>query len=283
LPVAVLCKGLRQGFKLAGINKSVTPGNFLRAGDLEALPVFQRGDELAGIEQAFVRAGIQPGIAALEDLHIKLALLQIGLVDRGDFQLATRTGFDRFSDIDHLIIVEIEAGDGVIALWLDGLFLDADGFTSLVELNHAVALGVLHMIGKHGTAGRLLVCLSKQDGKIMPVENVIAQHQCARRIADELFTDNERLRQPVRAGLDSIFQMNAPLRTIAQQLLKTRQIARRADNQNLAYACQHQRAKRVVDHRLVVDRQQLLAECQRSWMQTGAGTAGEYDAFSREW
>jgi hypothetical protein len=49
----------------------------------------------------------------------------------------------------------------------------------------------------------------------------------------------------------------------------------------VADARQHQGAQRVVDHRLVVDRQQLLADALRDRIQPGAGAAGEDDAFER--
>ena len=50
--------------------------------------------------------------------------------------------------------------------------------------------------------------------------------------------------------------------------------------QDVADAGQHQRAERVVDHRLVVHRQQLLADRERRRMQPRAGAAGEDDAFA---
>ena len=53
------------------------------------------------------------------------------------------------------------------------------------------------------------------------------------------------------------------------------------DDQDLADARQHQHGERVVDHRLVVDRQQLLADDQRDRIQPRAGAAGQDDALHR--
>jgi hypothetical protein len=92
LAVAVLLQRLRQPLELRVVDEAGAPGDLLGAGDLQALAVFQRGDELAGLQQAVVRAGVQPGVAALHDLHRQLALLQVGLVDGGDLQLAARAG-----------------------------------------------------------------------------------------------------------------------------------------------------------------------------------------------
>jgi hypothetical protein len=54
---------------------------------------------------------------------------------------------------------------------------------------------------------------------------------------------------------------------------------RRRDEQDFANPGLHQSGQRVVDHRLVVHRHELLADAVREWMKSGAGTAGQNDAF----
>ena len=125
--IPALGQRLRQLLQFGAVDETLAPGDFFRAGDLQALAALQRGEELAGIEQSVVRAGVQPGIAALPDLHIELAVLQVGVVDAGDFQLAARAGLDGLGDVDDLAVVEIQASDGVAALGLGRLLLDADG------------------------------------------------------------------------------------------------------------------------------------------------------------
>jgi len=72
--------------------------------------VLQRGDELAGFEQAVMRAGVEPGVAALHDLHVELAQIQIGLVDGGDFELAPGARLDGLGDVHHLVVIEVLLG-----------------------------------------------------------------------------------------------------------------------------------------------------------------------------
>ena len=55
---------------------------------------------------------------------------------------------------------------------------------------------------------------------------------------------------------------------------------RGADDKHVADAGQHQGAERVVNHGLVVHRQQLLADGQGGRVQPAAGAAGEDDAFA---
>jgi hypothetical protein len=45
--------------RLGGIDPAAGPGDFFRACHLPALALLQRGDELPGFNQAFVRAGIE--------------------------------------------------------------------------------------------------------------------------------------------------------------------------------------------------------------------------------
>ena len=92
--------------------------------------------------------------------------------------------------------------------------------------------------------------------------------------------DDECLRQAFRRWLHRILQIQPPGAAVAQQLLEARRVLRRGDDQDIAYPGQHQRGQRIVDHRLVVDRQQLFGDRQRHRMQARARTAGEDDAFS---
>jgi hypothetical protein len=156
-------------------------GDLLRAGDLQALALLQRGDELAGVEQAVVRAGVQPGIAAAHDLDLELALLQVACVDLGDLELAARAGLDVGGDVAHLRVVEVQARDCVVALGLARLFLDADGTPLAVELDDAIAFRVVHVVGEDRGPAVAPVCAAQQRLEVVAVEDVVAQHQRAGR------------------------------------------------------------------------------------------------------
>jgi len=53
---------------------------------------------------------------------------------------------------------------------------------------------------------------------------------------------------------------------------------RSGDDEHLAQSGQHEQAERVVNHRLVISRQQLFADGQGKRVQSGARTAGEDEA-----
>ena len=86
------------------------------------------------------------------------------------------------------------------------------------------------------------------------------------------------LGQAIGAGLHRVADLHAPGAAIPQQPLEGRLIVGRGDDQHLADSRQHQRAERVVDHRLVIHRQQLLAHRLRDRVQARPCTSRQDDA-----
>ena len=136
------------------------------------------------------------------------------------------------------------------------------------------------MVGKHGGAAGFLISAGQQVRKVVAIKDVVAQHQRAGRVAQERFPDQESLRQAIGRRLNGVLQVEPPLCAVAQQLLETRRVLRRADDQDVAHAPEHESAQRVIDHGLVIHRQQLLAHGQGGRVQPRAGAAGEDDAFA---
>ena len=111
------------------------------------------------------------------------------------------------------------------------------------------------------------------------VEDVVAQDQRARLAGDEVLADGERLREAVGARLLGVGQVHAVARAVPEQALEVGEVRRRGDDQDVPDARQHEGGQRVVDHGLVVDRQQLLGGHERERVQTRARPAGKDDAF----
>ena len=281
LPVDRLAVGLRGLLQLGGRDPAVLPGDLLGHGHGQVLGVLHGADELRGLVQALHGAGVQPRVAAAEGDDGQRPLLQVHLVERGDLQLAARGRLHLVGLGGHVARVEVQAGDGVGALGLGGLLLDGDGPALAVELHDAEALGVVHVVAEDRGAARLGVLDGARQVAAEPVavEDVVAEHQGARLAGDELLADGERLRQAVRRGLLGVGEVHAVARAVPEQALEVGQVGRRGDDQDVADARQHEGGQRVVDHGLVVDRQQLLGGHERERVQAGAGTAGEDDAF----
>ena len=281
LPVDRLAVGLGGFLQLGGRDPAVLPGDLLGHGHGQVLGVLHGADELRRLVQALHGAGVQPRVAAAEGDHGQRPLLQVHPVEVGDLQLPAGRGLNPMSLGGHVARVEVQAGDGVGALGALGLLLDGDGPPLAVELHDAEALGVVHVVAEDRGAARLGVLDGARQvaGQAVAVEDVVAQHQGARLSADEVLADGEGLRQAVRRGLLRVGEVHAVARAVPEQALEVGQVGRRGDDQDVPDARQHEGGQRVVDHGLVVDRQQLLGGHERERVQARAGPAGEDDAF----
>ena len=281
LAVDRLAVGLRGLLELGGGDPAVLPGDLLGDGHGQVLGVLDGADELSGLVQALHGAGIEPRVPAAEGDDGQRPLLQVHLVERRDLKLAAGGGPHLVGLGGHVARVEVQSGDGVGALGLGGLLFDGDGPALAIELHDAEALGVIDVVAEDRGAARLGVLHGARQvaRQAVAVEDVVAEHQRARLAGDELLADGEGLRQTVRRGLLCVGQVHAVARAVPEQALEVGEVGRRGDDQDVPDARQHEGGQRVVDHGLVVDRQQLLGGHERERVQAGAGPAGEDDAF----
>ena len=265
LPVDRLAVGLGRLLQLGGRDPAVLPGDLLGDGHRQVLGVLHGADELRRLVEALHGAGVQPRVAAAEGHHGQRPLLQVHLVERGDLQLAAGRRLNLVRLGGDVARVEVQAGDGVGALGALGLLLDGDGPALAVELHDAEALGVVHVVAEDRGAARLRVLdgLLQVAAEAVAVEDVVAEHQRARLAGDELLADGEGLRQAVGARLLGVGEVDAVARAVTEQALEVGEVRRRGDDQDVPDARQHEGGQRVIDHGLVVDRQQLLGGHER--------------------
>ncbi len=268
--------------ELLRCDPAVAVGDLLKAGDLEALALLNGLDVDRGVGQGVVGAGVEPGEAAAEGLDLEFAVGEEPLVDGRDLQFAAGRGLDALGDLHDLVGVEVDARDGVVALRLGRFLFDAHAVALAVEFGHAVALRVADPVAEDGGLALLLGRpdrFQQQGCEAHAVEDVVSQDQAGAIAADELLSDEEGLRQAVRAGLLGIRETDAVVGAVAQQAPEGRQVLRGADDQDVPDARQHQRADGIVHHRLVVDGEELFAHPLGDRVQAGAGASGEDDSF----
>ena len=281
LAVDRLAVGLGGLLEPLGGDPAVLPGDLLGHGHGKVLGVLHGADELRGLVQALHGAGVQPRVASAEGDDRQGPLPQVHPVEVGDLQLAAGGGPDLVRLGGHVARVEVQAGYGVAGLGALGLLLDGDGTALAVELHDAEALGVVHVVAEDRGAARLGVLDGARQvaRQAVAVEDVVAEHERTRLAVDELLADGEGLRQAVGARLLGVGQVHAVARAVPEQALEVGQVRRRGDDQDVPDARQHEGGQRVVDHGLVVDRQQLLGGHERERVQARTGPAGEDDAF----
>src|SRR5439155_7845193 len=143
------------------------------------------------------------------------------LVDIGNFELASGRGLERRGDIEHLVVVEVQAGHRVARFWLLRFLLEAYHFAISVELGHTVSLGVGDRVGEYRRARSACIGVPEHGLELMAVEDVVAEHQCRCIGTDEAAPDDERLSKTVRRRLYCVGKMDAPARAITEELAES--------------------------------------------------------------
>jgi hypothetical protein len=111
------------------------------------------------------------------------------------------------------------------------------------------------------------------------VEYVVTENESDAIGADKIGAENKGIGQAARMILAGIRNTQAKIGAVAQQALEQRPILRGRDDEDLANAGEHQHRQRIVDHRLVEHRQQLLGDDGRHRIKPGSRAAGQNDAF----
>ena len=169
--------------------------NLLQTSHLLSLAFLDNFDECACLRERVVRAGVEPCETALQGLHLQFAALQILLVHGCYLQFAACARLDVLRNLHHAVRVEVEAHHRIVALRVFGLLLDAEAVALGVELSHAVAFGVVHVVAEDGrlaVALHVLHALAQQLCEAGSVEYVVAQYEACAVVADKLFADDER-------------------------------------------------------------------------------------------
>lgn len=126
--------------KFAVSYPALSPGDFFDAADLMSLAFFDDADVFGGLHHGGESSRVEPGGAAVEGLDLEGAGCEVVLVDSGDFELATGAWSYCLCDLDDVVVVEIQSGDGVVALRVSGFssMLTARLFSSNSTTPYAV-------------------------------------------------------------------------------------------------------------------------------------------------
>ena len=88
--------------------------------------------------------------------------------------------------------------------------------------------------------------------------------------------------RPSGEGLDGVGEGEAPVFAGAEELLETGGVFGGGDDEDVADAGEHEGREGVVDHRLVVDGEELLGDGLGDGVEAGSGASGEDDSFHRD-
>src|SRR5262245_46372739 len=80
--------------------------------------------ELVGQHERVRRAGVGP--VTFKDAIAEAALFEVVTVDVGDLQFAAAAGLQRLDESENVRRIDVDAGDGAVALGFGRLFFDVD-------------------------------------------------------------------------------------------------------------------------------------------------------------
>ena len=138
---------------------------------------------------------------------------------------------------------------------------------------------LVDVIGEDGGAILARRRVGELVAKPVAVEHVVAENERDAIAADKVAAEDEGMGEADRLVLDDVTEPDAPVRAVAEQVPVKGQMLARRNQQDVADAGEHQHRQRVIDHRLVVDRQQLLVDGERRRIKPRARAAGEDDAL----
>ena len=233
--------------------------------------------EVGCLYKAFVCTGIQPCEALAQKLDVQLSLLKIDTVQVCDLKLASCAWLQVLCVLYNLVVVEVETGDTVVALWLFRFLFNGNCFSVLVEFYDTETLRIIHIVSENsGSFACFCVVYSSFQAlfEAMSCENIVTKDHTYSVVADEFLTNNECLGKSVRAWLYSIGEVDTKLMAVTEKLLKSRGILRCGDDQDITDACIHKNRHRIVDHRFVKDRQKLFGGHHGKRVKTCSGASG---------
>src|SRR5205809_8062163 len=111
----------------------------------------------------------------------------------------------------YIMVIEIQSGHCIRRSGLFGFLFQLAGFAIAVKLHNAIAFRVTDRISKNRGAAFALAGALENEAEILAIKNVVAQHQRATIITDEIAANQKSLGQPSRSGLHGIADLHAPL------------------------------------------------------------------------
>src|SRR5688572_7775462 len=231
---------------------------------------------VARANEAFEGAGIGP--PAVERGVRQIAAAEVFVVDVSDLQLATSRRLEGLGDGKDIVVVHIDANDREIAGRIRRLLDDLRDLPAL-ELHHAETLRIGHFLEKDlGARGlREEVCNGVLD---VLLDDVVAEDHDDLVAIGEVFREFERIGDAALAFLIGVLEVfDTQLLAVLQELEKVSRVLPAGHDENLVQAGPREAFDRVIDHRPVVYRQQVLVGDQRERPEARPEAASEDDAF----
>src|SRR3569832_1726174 len=118
------------------------------------------------------------------------------------------------------MVIKIQAGYRVARTRMLRFLFNRQRPARAIELDHAVTLRIVHMVGKDMGAAFLSIDIPQLVHQRLSVKNIVAEDKRTGPPADELAADDKRLCQAVWVRLFCVPYVDFPLIAFFQQLLE---------------------------------------------------------------
>lgn len=257
-------------------------GNFFETAYFEPLSFFYNMNKICGFQHTLMCSSIKPGKASIQYFHMEFPLFQIIFIHTGDFLLSASAWLYILCYLNYIIGIYIESCDSKRRLRYCRFFYDSDNSIMGIKFYDTISLWISHFVRKHDRFSFILSSLNtcfEHMTESLPIKDIISQYQTDIILADKIFPNCKGLSKPIRISLYRIRNHNSPLTTISEKSLKTLLIIQSRDHQNISNSSQHQDRKRIIYHRLIIDRHQLLGNRERNRMKPCTEAPGKDNSF----
>src|SRR5690625_3984187 len=165
-------------------------------------------------------SGVQPGEPASEVHELGSLVLHIYAIDIGDLQLSACGGADLVCDLGDVLVIEVQAGYGVVGQRVRRFFFQRLEQSVLAQGPHCVALGVGDRVPEQGAPLELVPGRAQYPVPSCAVEDVVAENERALLACDVPLPDYEGLRYPLGLRLRRIGEIDPEGGAVAEKLLK---------------------------------------------------------------
>jgi hypothetical protein len=200
---------------------------------------------------------VRVGPPSVQHAEGQVAPPDVDIVDVGDFELAAIAGRERLGDVEHVAVVHVDT-DHRKAAGRVGRLLDDLHNSSILEPRNPETLRLINLFEQDLRPRGLVAELvrGRADAKL---NDVVAQDDADLAAVGEVLGQQQRLGDATFTLLVGVLEVaDAEDLAVAQQLQEVAGVLAAGDHEDLVDSRVEQGLDRVVDHRPVVDRQQVL-------------------------
>jgi hypothetical protein len=197
----------------------------------------------------------------------------------GDLELAAARRHQVVHDAERVGPQEVHADRDEVALGPSRLLFETDYVALRVQLRDAEALGIGDLVQEGAGAARAGLELAGRVRQRRTEQDVVPEDAAESVVADEVAGQADGVGDALRPALIAVREIQPEVLAVRQQLHDVTDALAADDDHDFADAHAGQRRDRVVDHRPVVDRQQMLVGDDGQREEAGGRAARQHEAF----